>query len=302
MRARYKILLSIVAGLVVVALGTFLISRGDVPVLNTQGMIADRQRDLIIFTVILSLFVVVPVFTLLGVIAWRFREGNTKANYRPDWDHSHLLEAVWWGLPFLIIIVLSWVIWVSSHELDPYRPLDHDKKPVAVQVVALQWKWLFIYPEHGIATVNEVAFPVNTPVNFKITADAPMNSFWIPSLGGQVYAMNGMSTKLHLMANNVGDYNGSSSNISGKGFAGMKFIAHAQTDKGFERWLQMAKQSSKTLDKTEYEKLAKPSEDVPAMTYVLKDLDLYDTIVNKYMGHGEHTDKNEGHDHGEMKH
>lgn len=301
MRTRYKILLSMLAGIAVVALGAFLISRGDVPVLNTQGLIADKQRNLIIFTVILSLFVVVPVFTLLAVIAWRFREGNTKAKYRPDWDHSHLLEAIWWGLPFLIIIILSWVIWVSSHELDPYRPLDHDKKPVAVEVVALQWKWLFIYPEHGVAAVNEVAFPVDTPVNFKITADAPMNSFWIPSLGGQVYAMNGMSTKLHLMANNVGDYNGSSANISGKGFAGMKFVAHAQTDKGFERWLEMAKQSNKTLDQAEYEKVAKPSEDVPAMTYVLKDTGLYDTIVNKYMGHGEHADTNESHEHGEMK-
>lgn len=299
MRARYKVLISLVAGIIFVTLGAFLMSQGDIPVLNTQGLVANRQRDLIIFTVILSLFVVIPVFVLLFGIAWKFRASNTKAKYRPDWDHNRLLEVVWWGIPFIIIVILSWVIWVSSHELDPYRPIDSDKRPVVVQVVALQWKWLFIYPEHGVAAVNEVAFPVHTPVNFRITADAPMNSFWIPSLGGQVYAMNGMTTKLHLMAENVGDYNGSSSNISGKGFAGMKFVAHAQTDKGFERWLKEAKQSAKTLNKEEYEELAKPTENSPASAYVLGDMTLYDTIINKYMDHGAHTNKNDDHTHGE---
>ena len=302
MRRRYKILISLAVGLVVAALSVYMLSRGDIPVLNTQGLIANKQRDLIIFTVVLSLFVIVPVFVLLFGIAWKFRASNTKAKYRPDWDHSNLLEAIWWGLPFLIIVVLSWVIWVSSHELDPYRPLDSDKKPIAVQVVALQWKWLFIYPEHGVAAVNEVAFPVDTPVNFKITADAPMNSFWIPSLGGQVYAMNGMSTKLHLMADSIGDYKGSSANISGKGFAGMKFVARAQTEKDFEKWLESAKKSDKTLDENEYNKLAKPTENAPVMTYVLGEPRLYDTIINKYMDHGTHADKNEGHEYGEMSH
>lgn len=285
MRRRYKILISLLVGIVVVGIAAFLLSRGDMPVLNTQGLIANKQRDLIVFTVLLSLVVVVPVFLLLFLIAWRFRSGNTKAKYRPDWDHNHALEFIWWGLPFLIIVILSVVIWASSHSLDPYRPIESDKKPVIVQVVALQWKWLFIYPELGIAAVNEVNFPVDTPVNFKITADAPMNSFWIPSLGGQVYAMSGMSTKLHLMADNVGDYKGVSANISGKGFAGMKFVAHAQTDKGFDAWLRQAKQSDKKLDARTYEELVKPTENVPVATYVLTEPGLYDTIVNKYMGH-----------------
>lgn len=297
MRPRYKILISICVGIIVVGIAGFLLSKGDVSVLNTQGLIANKQRDLILFTVILSLVVVVPVFALLAVIAWRFRASNTKAKYRPEWDHSHVLEFIWWGLPFFIIVILSVVIWTSSHALDPYKPLESDKKPVVVQVVALQWKWLFIYPELGVASVNEVNFPIDTPVNFKITADAPMNSFWIPSLGGQVYAMSGMSTKLHLMAENVGDYKGVSANISGKGFAGMKFVAHAQTDKGFDAWLRSAKQSDKKLSEATYEELVKPTENVPVATYVLAEPDLYDTIVSKYMGHSaqEHSMEGAGH-------
>lgn len=297
MRPRYKILISICVGIIVVGIAGFLLSKGDMSVLNTQGLIANKQRDLILFTVILSLVVVVPVFALLAVIAWRFRASNTKAKYRPEWDHSHALEFIWWGLPFFIIVILSVVIWTSSHALDPYKPLESDKKPVIVQVVALQWKWLFIYPELGVASVNEVNFPIDTPVNFKITADAPMNSFWIPSLGGQVYAMSGMSTKLHLMAENVGDYKGVSANISGKGFAGMKFVAHAQTDKGFDAWLRSAKQSDKKLSEATYEELVKPTENVPVATYVLAEPDLYDTIVNKYMGHSaqEHSMEGAGH-------
>jgi cytochrome o ubiquinol oxidase subunit II len=297
-RRRYKILISLLAGVLVVGAGWAFLSQANIPVLETSGQVAGKQRDLIIFTVILSLVVVIPVFALLFGIAWRFRAGNTKASYKPDWDGNKLLEAVWWGLPFIIIVILSVVIWISSHELDPYRPLSSDKKPVVVQVVALQWKWLFVYPEQGIATVNQLQFPVDTPVNFTITSDAPMNSFWIPSLGGQVYAMSGMSTKLHLQADKVGSYNGSSANISGKGFAGMKFVARATSQTDFDSWVQGVKKNADKLDKGGYERLAKPTENTPQKAYVLVDDDLYDTIIMKYMGHG----KQQAHDENEHEH
>jgi cytochrome o ubiquinol oxidase subunit II len=299
MRLQYKVLISIIVGiLAVIAIG-FLLQGTNFDVLNSQGEIADKQRALIDFTILLSFFVVVPVFVLLFGIAWRFRAGNTKAKYRPNWDGNKLLETIWWVLPSAIIVVLSVVIWTSSHELDPYRPLDSDKKPVVVQVIALQWKWLFLYPEQGIATVNQLNFPVNTPVNFTITADAPMNSFWIPSLGGQVYAMSGMSTKLHLKADNIGSYNGSSANISGEGFAGMKFVAKATSQADFDKWVVATKQHSVVLDDQRYEQLVQPSKDSPVTTYVLNETGLYDKIVKKYMEHSTQTEAQE-HDHGDM--
>ena len=294
MRARYKVALSALVGVIVAASIIALFSNANFMVLNTQGAVADQQRDLIVFTVLLSLVVVVPVFILLFGIAWRFRASNTKARYRPDWDGNPLLEAVWWGIPFAIIMVLSTVIWVTSNQLDPYRPLVSDKKPVNVQVVALQWKWLFIYPDQKIATVNQLRIPVGTPINFTITADAPMNSFWIPSLGGQVYAMSGMSTKLHLIANNEGEYYGSSANISGEGFAGMKFMTTATDERAFNAWVSTVKAQSEPLDTVRYGKLAKPSQNTPKASYVLDDKNLYNTIVMKYMdGHS----MTEGHHH-----
>jgi cytochrome o ubiquinol oxidase subunit II len=299
MRLQYKVLISIIVGILAVIAFGFLLQGTNFDVLNSQGEIADKQRALIDFTILLSFFVVVPVFVLLFGIAWRFRAGNTKAKYRPNWDGNKLLETIWWVLPSAIIVVLSVVIWTSSHELDPYRPLDSDKKPVVVQVIALQWKWLFLYPEQGIATVNQLNFPVNTPVNFTITADAPMNSFWIPSLGGQVYAMSGMSTKLHLKADNIGSYKGSSANISGEGFAGMKFVAKATSQADFDKWMTSTKQHSVVLDDQRYEQLVQPSKDSPVTTYVLNETGLYDKIVKKYMEHSTETEAHE-HDHGDM--
>jgi cytochrome o ubiquinol oxidase subunit 2 len=280
---KIQILLLLVAIAGIIGIITFVANGHNIAVLNPQGMIANKERDLIIFTTVLGLVVVVPVFIMLFGIAWKYREGNTKAKYSPDWDHSRLYETIWWGVPCVIIFILGVVAWNSSHELDPYKQLQSNVKPVRVQVVALQWKWLFIYPEQGVASVNLVQFPEDTPVNFEITADAPMNSFWIPSLGGQVYAMSGMTTKLHLMADNIGNYNGSSANISGSGFAGMKFIAKATSQTDFDSWIRASKNSSTGLDMTAYGKLAAPSKDVVATSYSLKQADLYDKIVMKYM-------------------
>lgn len=267
----------------VVALSTALLFGQDIPVLDPKGTIATQQRDLIIIATLLMLIVIVPVYVLTIVIAWRYRAGNKKAHYTPNWDGSRLLEFIWWGLPFAIIFVLGIIIWKSSHELDPYKPLVREKEAISIQVVSLQWKWLFIYPEQRIASVNFVQFPERTPVNFKITSDAPMNSFWIPNLGGQVYAMSGMSTKLHLMADGVGDYRGVSANISGEGFSEMKFTARSSSQADFEKWIQEIKQSKNKLSIDEYNRLAKPSRDNKVKYYSSTDQDLYDKVIMKYM-------------------
>lgn len=274
-----------IATIVISALVWFL--RGtDIPVLNPQGSIADQQRDLIIVALLLSAIVVLPVFILTFFIAWKYRASNHKAKYTPDWQSSRLLETIWWGIPCVIILVLSVITWQTSHSLDPYRPLESSVRPVQVQVVALQWKWLFIYPEYQVASVNMLHIPEKTPINFTITADAPMNSFWIPSLGGQVYAMSGMSTKLHLIANETGEYAGKSANISGEGFARMNFTVKSVSQSDFTAWAGATQKSSPALDQARYNELAKPSELKRPEFYSLKDNDLYDTIVMKYMGHG----------------
>lgn len=283
MSKKYKLatlVLFFLAGAVTV--GTFLHGH-DIAVLNPKGLLADRERRLMITATLLMLIVVIPVFILTAVIAWRYREGNVGARYTPDWDHNSKLEFTWWALPLLIISILAVVAWKSSHELDPFKPVYAAKPAITVQVIALDWKWLFIYPEQNIATVNFVQFPARTPINFEITSDAPMNSFWIPSLGGQIYAMSGMRTQLHLMADGVGSYNGVSANISGRGFSGMKFIANSTTQADFDSWVQSVKQTRNHLGAAQYDKLAKPSENNPPAYYSSTDSGLFDHVLMKFM-------------------
>ena len=258
-------------------------SENTIAVMDPKGIIADKQRNLIVIATLLMLTVVIPVFVLAIYVSWKFKAGNTKAEYTPDWNHSHLIESIWWGFPFLIIIALSYLTYTSSHELDPFKSLDENKKPLTIQVVALNWKWLFIYPEQNIATVNFLQIPEKTPILFDITADAPMNSFWVPQLAGQIFAMPGMKTKLNILANETGDFYGSSANLSGKGFSGMNFNVKATSDAEFAKWVETMKQSKNILNLEEYKKLAKPSEYNPKSTYVLKKDDLYEWIVMKYM-------------------
>lgn len=255
----------------------------DTAILSPSGAIAEKERHLILFTVVLGAVIVIPVFTMLFFIVWRYREGNKKAIYDPNLQGNNFLEGLWWGVPLALIAVLGVVTWQSSHDLDPYRALDSSVKPVRVQVVALQWRWLFIYPEENVASINELYIPVNTPINFEITSDAPMNSFWIPRLGGQVYAMTGMSTKLHLEANQEGQYEGSSANISGQGFADMRFMTNVVSVQMYKKWLG-ATRSKEGLDDTLYSQIAAPSKDHEPRGFVLKKHDLYDTIIMKYMG------------------
>jgi len=257
--------------------------RTDIAVLDPQGIIAAKELTLMNWASLLMLIVVIPVFVLTAFIAWKYRAGNKQAAYTPEWDNNIFLEVIWWGLPFIIVLALSFLAYESSHELDPYKPLESDVEPITIQVVALQWKWLFIYPEQKIATVNFFQFPEKTPINFEVTADAPMNSFWIPQLGGQIYAMSGMQTKLHLIADKVGSYSGSSANISGAGFAGMTFTAKASSEKDFEEWVQSVKNSKKALNLDEYNELVKPTEYDPVTTYTLEKDDLFKWIVMKPM-------------------
>lgn len=258
--------------------------------LSPSGDMAVRQRDLIIIATCLMMLIIVPVITMTLVFAFRYRETNKEATYNPDWDHSTTLELGIWAAPLLIIIALGAVTWVSTHQLDPYRPLTFiddkravtpDTKPLVVEVVAMDWKWLFLYPEQGIATVNEMAAPVDRPIAFKITATSVMNTFFVPSLAGMVYAMPGMETKLHAVINKAGVYDGLSANYSGEGFSHMRFKFHGLSDGDFDKWVQQVKSGGTALSKDAYVKLAEPSERVPVQRYASVEPDLYKQILNR---------------------
>lgn len=258
--------------------------------LSPSGDIAVQQRDLIILSTVLMLIIIVPVIFLTLLFAYKYRESNKDATYSPDWHHSTKLELVIWTAPLLIIIALGAVTWVSTHQLDPYRPLDRiaadkpvpaDTKPLVVEVVALDWKWLFFYPEQGIATVNEMAAPVDRPIHFKLTASTVMNSFFVPALAGMIYTMPGMETQLHAVINKEGDYEGISANYSGAGFSGMRFRFHGLSEGDFDAWVEKARSAPDTLTRAAYLKLEQPSEREPVRHYASVDPGLYDAILNR---------------------
>lgn len=279
-------------------LGLLLLAGCDFALMNPKGQVGVDIKGIILIATWLMLLVVVPVIILIFVFAWKYRASNTSATYDPDWSHSTKIEVVVWLIPCLIIIALGIITWKSSHDLDPYKPLESNVKPVQVEAVAMNWKWLFIYPELKIATVNQLALPVNTPVNFKITSDSIMNSLFIPQLGSQVYAMAGMETKLHLIANEAGTYDGMSANYSGGGFSGMKFKAIAMSNFEFDKWVEQVRASSKQLGAEDYKVLAKPSEADP-VTYFGKIEDgLFAGILHQYMGHDGRAMAREGFDGG----
>jgi len=268
-----------------------LLSGCDWVVLHPFGAIAKQQGHLIVVSTILMLLIVIPVLAMTLSFAWRYRASNAKATYRPDWDHSTSLELLIWSAPLLIIIALGAITWISTHTLDPYRPLDALKAPVAdkaacatplvVEVVALDWKWLFIYPEQGIATVNELVAPVNVPIRFEITSSSVMNSFYIPALAGQIYAMPGMQTELNAVINHAGTYEGFSANYSGAGFSGMHFKFHALAQADFDAWVRQGHVGATSLSRAEYQHLARPSEREPVHRYAGVDSDLYAAILNQ---------------------
>ena len=259
-------------------------------VMKPSGDIAAQQAQLIIVSTVLMLLIIVPVILLIIVFAWRYRSSNTTATYLPDWDHSTGLELVIWGAPLLIIIALGLVTWISTHVLDPYRPLSRidalrplpaNAKPLIVEVVALDWKWLFIYPELGIATVNELAAPIDVPVRFKLSASNVMNSFYVPALAGQIYAMPGMQTTLNAVINKGGVYDGFSANYSGAGFSDMRFKFHGMDATAFEAWVSSVKARGGALDRAAYMQLVKPSIKDAVQHFSTAEAGLFDAIVER---------------------
>lgn len=232
-------------------------------VLDPKGQVGIEEKQLIIVATLLMLLVVIPVIFMTLYFAWKYREGRDEI-YEPKWSHSTKIETIVWSVPIIIVIILAVITWKSTHALDPYKPLEHEKEHINVQVISMNWKWLFVYPDLGIASVNELRFPANVPVAFNISSEGTMNSFFIPQLGSQIYSMAGMVTKLHLIANEPGTFDGISANYSGAGFTGMKFKAIAtETEADFEAWVEGVKAQSiegainnGVLDQASYEALA----------------------------------------------
>jgi cytochrome o ubiquinol oxidase subunit II len=259
-------------------------------VLDPAGDIALQQRDIIYISTALMLLIIVPVMALTVVFAWRYRAKNTDATYDPHFDHSTALELVIWSAPLLIIICLGALTWWSTHLLDPFRPVnrisaekaaDPKVKPLVVQVVSLDWKWLFIYPEQGVASVNELVLPVDRPVKFDLTSTNMMNTFYAPTLAGMIYTMPGMRSTLHAVLNKPGTFEGMSANYSGAGFSDMRFKLYGVDQGGFDGWVARVKGSGKALDTNGFIALEKPSEKVPPMYFAAVDGTLFDRVYNR---------------------
>jgi len=264
--------------------------------LHPAGDLARQQSDLMIASVILMSLIIVPVLIAVGVIAWRYRASNKRAGYDPEWDHSTQLELVVWAAPLLIIIVLGAMTWIGTHQLDPYRaltrihaghPVPAGTRPLEVEVVSLDWKWLFFYPQYGIATVNELAAPVDMPIHFKLTSTETMNSFFVPSLAGQIYTMPGMQTVLNAVINKPGEFDGFSSNYSGHGFTDMRFRFHGMSPQDFSRWVATVRASGVDLDTQTFDRLNQPSRAEPVHYYAHFDADLYHRILNQCVDPGQ---------------
>jgi cytochrome o ubiquinol oxidase subunit II len=272
------------------ALGTALLCGGcgvlSGPVLDPHGPVTLAERDLLFKAVAIMMIVIVPVFVMAALFMWRYRGTNKTARYTPNLAYYWPAEVLVWGVPAAIIVWLGLHLWHTTYKLDPYNALDPGVKPLEVQAIAQDWKWLFVYPEQDIAVVNELAIPVNTPVSIKITSDTVMNSLLIPALGGQIYAMAGMQTRLNLLADKPGTFWGRNVQYSGTGFADQQFQTIATSQEEFDAWVEKAKQSGKALDAGTYDALAKPSEKVPVTYYSGVEPGLFDKIIAKY-AHGD---------------
>ena len=254
------------------------------PILDPKGPIALAERDLLFTAVLLMLVVIIPVFVMTFLFAWRYRSSSRQARYTPDWSYSRGIDAVIWLVPAVIVVALGVLLWRNTHKLDPYKPIDPAAGVASLEVeaVAQDWKWLFIYPQQGIAVVNQLVFPSRTPLSLKITSDTVMNSFFIPALGGQIYAMAGMQTRLHLLADAPGRFVGRNTQYSGAGFSDQQFEAIATSLQDFDAWVAKVKQSPDRLDAAAYRALAAPSKGHPVTYYSAVAPNLFDTIVAKY--------------------
>ena len=250
-------------------------------ILDPQGPIASQEQLLLINSTAIMLVVVVPVILATLGFAWWYRASNARASRSTDEGYEGRTEFVTWSIPVLIVILLGGVIWIGSHQLDPRAPLPGKADPLRVEVVALDWKWLFIYPDQGIAAVNQLVMPVGTPVEFRLTSATVMNSFFIPQLGSQIYTMGGMTTHLNLMADKPGEFPGFSAMFSGDGFSDMRFIAKAVPTGDFDAWVAQVRGAGSALDDAGYAELVKPSQAVPPMTYRSVDPKLFDRIIEQ---------------------
>ena len=261
------------------ALLTLLLSACDRGVLDPVGPVAAAEKQILINSTAIMLAIIIPTMIATVAIAFWFRRGNKKAEYRPDWEYSGAIEMVVWGIPILTIMLLGGITWIGSHALEPSKPLDSTIKPVKVQVVSLDWKWLFIYPEQGVATVNQLVVPAGTPVNFQLTSATVWNVFWVPQMGTMIYTMPRMTTRLNLQADRQGVYDGLSGHFSGDGFPGMQFKVHAVPPQQFAAWTSSSRGAANVLDGRTYAELQKPSSYVKPMTFGSVAPNLFRAIV-----------------------
>jgi cytochrome o ubiquinol oxidase subunit II len=253
-------------------------------ILDPQGPIAAAERQILSNSLGIMLAIVIPTILATLGVAWWFRSSNQRARHLPNFSYSGRLEILVWSIPIMTVLLVGGVAWVGSYDLDPPKPIASAVKPVRVQVVSLDWKWLFIYPDQGIATVNRLTVPVGAPISFELTSSGVMNSFFVPQLGGQIYTMAGMMTRLHLQADHAGTYRGMSANYSGAGFSDMVFNVDAVAAEGFAQWVAATRTSGPVLDAQTYAELAKPSQAVAPRTYRSVAPRLFNDILSAGMG------------------
>ncbi len=252
-------------------------------VLDPKGPIASAERLILFNSLWIMLAIVIPtIFATLGVAFW-YRSSNRRARYMPNFAYSGRLEILVWAIPAMTVFLVGGVAWIGSHDLDPRKPIDTSVRPVTIQVVSLDWKWLFIYPELGIASVNQLTIPVGTPINFELTSSGVMNSFFVPRLAGQIYTMAGMVTRLNVRADHPGTYRGLSAQFSGDGFSDMHFAVSSVQTQGFDDWVATVRGNGPVLDARTYADLAKPGTAAAPFTYRAVEPGLFNTILSAVM-------------------
>ena len=266
--------------LAVVLIGVATLAGCTDGVLDPKGPVALAERQILLNALGIMLAIVIPVILAILAVAFWFRASNLRASYLPDFEYSGRLELLVWSIPAMTVLLVGGVAWVGAHDLDPRKPISSSVKPVIVQVVSLDWKWLFIYPEQGVASVNHLTVPVGTPISFELTSSTVMNSFFVPQLAGQIYTMSGMVTRLHLQADHPGTYPGLSAMFSGDGFADMRFMVDAVPNDKFAQWVSQTRETGPVLNTQSYKDLTRPSQAIAPFTYRAVAPDLFSGVVN----------------------
>jgi cytochrome o ubiquinol oxidase subunit 2 len=261
-------------------LATLLLAGCKSGVLDPAGPVGASERVILFDALAIMLAIVIPTMAATVAFAWWFRASNKRAVYRPTWEYSGRLELLVWSIPALVVLFLGGIAWISSHDLDPYKALPSASKPLEVEVVSLDWKWLFIYPQQNVASVNHLVLPAGVPVHFRLTSASVMNSFFVPQLGSQIYTMAGMATQLNLMADQPGSFDGLSAQFSGDGFSDMRFTVDATSPDAFAKWVGDAQHGDATLDEAGFKALTAPSSKVAPTTYHAVSAGLFDQIIS----------------------